>query len=105
MNKLPDVYAIFNEAAERESEEDRNKYLDEACQGAPRVRARVETLLRAHSDPRNLLGGVSSAVTVDMRAEIQPGAEIGRYKLLQEIGEGGFGVVYMAEQAREAGSA
>ena len=98
MTKLPDVYAIFNEAAERESEEDRNKYLDEACQDAPRVRARVETLLRAHSDPRNLLGGVSSAVTVDMRAEIQPGAEIGRYKLLQEIGEGGFGVVYMAEQ-------
>ena len=98
VDKLPDVYAIFNEAAERESEEDRNKYLDEACQGAPQVRSRVETLLRAHSDPRNLLGGVFSDTTIDLRTEVQLGTQIGRYKLLQEIGEGGFGIVYMAEQ-------
>src|SRR6185369_3968813 len=55
---------------------------------------RVETLLRAHDAAGGFL---QSTVAVEPPHE-GPGTIIGRYKLLQQIGEGGFGVVYMAEQ-------
>lgn len=56
-DKKPDIYAIFNEAVERESDDERLRFLDEACQNDPQVRGKVETLLRAHSDAGNFLGG------------------------------------------------
>jgi serine/threonine protein kinase/tetratricopeptide (TPR) repeat protein len=96
----PDIHAIFNEAVARESDEDRLRYLDEVCREAPDVRWRVEALLRAHSDAGGFFGGQA---TIPPPTEIRAGAEqpgdtIGPYKLLQQIGEGGMGVVYMAEQ-------
>ena len=100
VHKKPDIYAIFNEAVERESDEERAEYLDEACQGDPRVRREVETLLRAHSDAGDFLGGGSPGVvpTIDQPIVEQPGTRIGPYKLVEQIGEGGMGVVYMATQ-------
>ncbi|MES1167178.1 MAG: serine/threonine protein kinase, partial [Pseudomonadota bacterium] len=81
---------------------DRAAYLDQACTGNPALRSRVEALLQAHATARSLLQGshglaVRTALSVTTTAE-EPGTMIGRYKLLEKIGEGSFGSVYMAEQ-------
>ena len=99
-DKMPDIHAIFNEAIERESDEERSRFLDEACQDDPQVRGRVEALLRAHSDAGKFLGGQSPVVApiIDQPAVEQAGTMIGPYKLIEEIGEGGMGSVFMALQ-------
>jgi serine/threonine protein kinase len=77
-------------------------YLDEACAGNTEVRARVEELLRAHQALGSIHagGGGRPAATVDLALPEQPGTVLGAYKLLEQIGEGGFGVVFMAEQSQ-----
>ena len=69
----------------------------------PRSSRRAEALLQAHEQSQGFPKSVSPepAPTADQPPVSEgPGHEIGRYKLLQKIGEGGFGVVYMAEQQR-----
>jgi serine/threonine protein kinase/dienelactone hydrolase len=95
-----DILAIFSEAVALESAEARKEYLDRVCGDDQKARQQVETLLRAHFDAGNFLGGRSLYRTATYVPPVmeQPGDQIGAYKLLQQIGEGGFGVVYMAEQ-------
>src|SRR5262245_58690191 len=98
-------------AARRLPAGERVAYLDEACAGDKALRQHVEGLLRASEEAEGFLQGpapgaqrpanVSTAPhTVQVTAPTgeKIGDRIGRYKLLQQIGEGGCGVVYMAEQ-------
>lgn len=119
---------LFEEALDIQSLEERAAYLRGACGGDAKLRQRVEALLRAHEEvddflPEKPAAGArtamsaaapnssnasespdtrtvfSSAADEAVRAPMErPGTVIGRYKLLEQIGEGGCGVVYMAEQ-------
>ena len=97
---------IFH-AALQLAPEDRSAYLSKACGMDEALRDRVAALLEAaaKADPffgRGPLGVVlgeqqSQPAVVQPLSE-KPGDRIGRYKLLEQIGEGGMGVVYLAEQ-------
>src|SRR5258708_25626700 len=102
MNGAPDAdIAVFTEAL-RLPPEERDRYLDEACKGDVEFRRRVEALLLAYEHAGDFLGS-SAAERPAKAAQVvpageKPGDRIGHFKLLQQIGEGGCGVVYMAEQ-------
>jgi len=93
--------ALFREALQRAIGPERENFLNQACAGNPTLRGRLETLLQAHESPDPFLEPLAAPpgnATVRLGPEEGPGTLIGRYKLLQKIGEGGCGVVYMAEQ-------
>jgi serine/threonine protein kinase len=112
MASLSDVEVIFQAALEKGSAEERAAYLEQACQGDSALRQQVERLLSAQHQLGSFLeqpaaaeaGATSDAVPggsdgpTGLPASEGPGSRIGPYKLLQQIGEGGMGVVYMAEQ-------
>jgi eukaryotic-like serine/threonine-protein kinase len=92
---------IFLSALERSSAVERAAFLDGACGGDAALRLRLEDLLRNHRADSFLESPGAGALPTQVMAASaieQPGTRIGRYKLLQEIGEGGMGAVYMAEQ-------
>ena len=115
MSNLSSVESIFLAALEKKSPEERAAYLDQACAGDEGLRRRVERLLDAHPKVGGFLEQPAVAAATQPSAEAPaqeaatlpprpiaegPGSRIGPYKLLQQIGEGGMGVVYMAEQEK-----
>jgi serine/threonine protein kinase/tetratricopeptide (TPR) repeat protein len=93
--------AIFTEAAGL-ADAERAAFLERACGDDSELRQRVEALLQAHNRAGDFLEQFPPKPTVEARLRAfnseKPGDWIGRYKLLQQIGEGGCGAVYMAEQ-------
>src|SRR5215831_13469737 len=91
--------AIFK-AAVKLPAPDRAAYLDQACGADAALRLEIEGLLRAHEQPGEFMHRPPiAAMTTDHRAGPErPGMRVGTYKLLQFLGEGGMGTVFLAEQ-------
>src|SRR6266704_695135 len=102
MNGVLDAdIAVFTEALPLPPE-DRDRYLDKICKSDVEFRRRVEALLQAYEQAGDFLGrpvaGRPARAVQAFPAGEKAGDGIGHYKLLQQIGEGGCGVVYMAVQ-------
>src|SRR5690349_15128646 len=110
---MPDVSNsardIFLSALDRPTPSERAVFVQKASAGNAALRQQVEALLLVHDEPDSLLdqsrislqapldGLADSAVTVEQPARLV-GTVIGPYRLLEQIGEGGMGLVFMAEQ-------
>jgi tetratricopeptide (TPR) repeat protein len=90
------VKELFLAALEREDPAGREAFLRQACGAEPPLRRQVEALLRRHEQTDNFLER-PAVLPVPAAAE-DAGSRIGPYQLLEQIGEGGMGAVWLAQQ-------
>ncbi|MCP5069544.1 MAG: serine/threonine protein kinase, partial [bacterium] len=94
LQRLEELFHVAADLAEGE----RDAFLDRECEEAPELRRRLEAMLAQVDRDETLEAPAAVSLTEGPQTIEGPGTVIDRYKLLQVIGEGGFGVVYMAEQ-------
>lgn len=99
MNLTEEQERIFERAIAIDSLADRSAFLEKACESGSEFRQWIEKMLEGYFGPDSFLPTRSSGIdSPNSQKHEGVGSTIGRYKLLQQIGEGGFGIVYMAEQ-------
>jgi serine/threonine protein kinase/tetratricopeptide (TPR) repeat protein len=91
---------LFIAALQKDEESGRRAFLDDACGADATLRRKVEDLLSLHGKAARFLEPPGVAPTIDREPIEVLGTSIGPYKLMEAIGEGGMGVVYVAEQHR-----
>jgi serine/threonine protein kinase len=92
--------SVFLAALEIGEPAARAAYLDQACHCDPALRRGVEALLAAHGQPGSFMGrpAVGEPTANYQSIAERPGTVLGPYKLMEQIGEGGMGLVFVAEQ-------
>jgi WD40 repeat protein/serine/threonine protein kinase len=95
-----DEREIFNTARRIQARNARSLYLKQACADDQVLLARLETLLRAYEDDGFLQSPAVPEISFAPAAQERAGTQIGSYTLIKQIGEGGFGVVFLAEQKK-----
>jgi serine/threonine protein kinase len=96
-----DAKGIFLAALDIQNPDERAAFVVRSCQGDDPLQKRVEDLLRAYGESGGPLDKMAAAIATTRLGEPireQVGSTIGPYKLMEQIGEGGFGLVFVAEQ-------
>src|SRR6188768_3818174 len=90
---------IFAAVLEAQDAHERIQLLDNFCQGDAAMRERIAALLAERERLGDFLESPAAAIsTLEEPANFSIGSQIGPYKLLEQIGEGGMGLIYLAEQ-------